>query len=689
LIATATFIQLSYGSAAVAFAVLTVVLVVSREHVLQGQRVLLAVGGTAGWGAVIAAGIVFQPSPLGGVAYIADAGRAVLWILCLLAAFPGEGRLRAAKRAVSAGVLSLAVAAFIVPFITGGTRAADLTMLGLTTIGCLTVEQIFRNSTPEHKRVLKPFLWTIGGMFMYDLFVFADATLFASLDPLLWAPRGFISAIAVPFFVLSAKRHPDWAETLFVSRAFVFYSATLTGVGVYLIGIGVGGFLIREVGGQWGPSIQIVYLVAALLLLAYVLSSTRLKAQFRVFISKHFYRNRYDYRDEWLRLIRTLSDSKQGLPLDQRSLKALADIVGSQGGQLWLDREGRGVYEPFSAWQEDFPRNELRSDSALVRFLRDHQWVIDSAEYEEDPEHYQHAFGQGADSLPLDSLMFPLMQHDAMLGIVRLRRPSERRSLNFEDHDLLKTAGRQVAAFLAHDLTRERLSETQQFEAFNKLSAFVMHDLKNVLSQQALLVNNAKKFHDRPEFIDDVIRTVDSGVQRMRRLLRQLEQGAPATGHQRVELNKLILRVVSASSDGTKTQCAFVGQAPIWVTANAEQLASVLLHLIQNAQEATTRGGKVNIKLEATAGRARIDIQDDGPGMSEEFVRRTLFKPFQSTKGSSGMGIGAYQAREIVRGLGGEVTVTSEVGAGTTVSVTLPTEHASAQTKESVQDSPT
>ena len=288
-----------------------------------------------------------------------------------------------------------------------------------------------------------------------------------------------------------------------------------------------------------------------------------------------------------------------------------------------------------------------------MRFLRQTQWIIDTREYARDPEPYQHALVDM--EIPANSLFIPLIHDNAMLGIVRLECSADLRELNYEDHDLLKTAGRQVAAFFAHDLAKEQLTETRQFEAYNKLSAFVMHDLKNLLAQQALLVDNARKFRDRPEFLADVVGTVDNGVQRMRRLLRQLEQGVPVARDQRIELNKLVLRAVSACSDTAKIPCSVKESATsLWVRAHPDQLLSVISHLIQNAQEATPPGGTVTISLaEAPAGKAHVEVRDEGVGMSEEFIRRRLFRPFDTTKGEMGMGIGAYQAREVVRGLGG------------------------------------
>jgi putative PEP-CTERM system histidine kinase len=587
----------------------------------------------------------------------------------LLAALPSAGW-QGAKRLLTFGAVLLAVLAVVLPPLFGGERGA-LVLLGATVLCCLTVEQIFRNSDADQQRVLKPFLWTIAAMLGYDLFVFADAVLVASVDPILWAARGFVAVLAVPVLLISAKRHPDWARTLFVSRQVVFYSTTLVGVGLYLLAIAVAGAVIREEGGRWGTLVQVPFLIAAFAVLALTLSSARIRAAGRRFITKHFYRHQYEYREEWLGLIRTLSVSDRELSLDQRSIKALADIVDSPGGQLWLDK-GTGTYEPFASWQEPFPTTEYAATSALPRFLREQGWIIDSEEHARDPDLYGHSFRDKPTELPPESVIVPLFLQQALLGIVRLVRPERMRPLNYEDHDLLKTAGRQVAAFLAHDFAMEQLAQTRQFEAYNKLSAFIMHDLKNLLSQQALLVENAKKHQHRPEFVADVIKTVDYGVQRMRRLLRQLERDAPGAQENRVELNALVCDAVAACARIGKVAPSVKDHRPMWVHAQGDRLSSVIGHMIANAQEATKPGDSIEVIVHERGGQALIEVRDSGEGMSEEFIRRRLFKPFDTTKGSSGMGIGVYQARELIRSLGGEIRVTSSVGVGTTVAITLP-----------------
>lgn len=666
-------IALSYSVAAVVYGLLTVVLILRRESRRRGKAVLAAVAGTAVWGGLLAA-LFATSTERPRLTAVPDALHTLLWVLCLLTALPGKTFSTGTRGILSLTAIGLAGAAVVLGFVLP--ERAPLPLLVLSVVGCVVAEQILRNAAPGEKRVLEPFMRTITALLVFDVFVFAEAVLFGGLNAALYAPRGLLAAVAVPFFVLAAKRHPDWEETLYVSREFVFYTATLTGVGLYLIAMAAGVLLLPQQDSEWGGVVLALYFVAAVGVLAFILSSARLKSRVRAFINEHFYRNRFDYRSEWLRLIHTLSAARE-LPLEQRSIKALASIVGSEGGQLWIDREGHGSWEPFAAWQEPFPTDEIAAGSALAQFLVQHKWVIDTRQYELDPEHYQHAFR--TERLPSNSIFVPLMRDDDLFGIVRLTCPPGLRELNYEDHDLLKTAGRQVAAFLAHDLARELLTESRQFEAFNKLSAFLMHDLKNLLAQQVLLVNNAKKYRDRPEFVDDVIKTIDAGAQRMRALLTQLERGAVTSQPQRVELNRVIFRAVSARSND-RVPCSFAGGPTCWVRAKADELYNVLTHLIQNAQEATPGERPVVVKLAALEdGRALIEIRDHGVGMSAEFIRRNLFKPFQSTKGSSGMGIGAYQARELVRALGGDMVVKSDVGRGTTVGIYLPLETSAAR----------
>jgi putative PEP-CTERM system histidine kinase len=244
--------------------------------------------------------------------------------------------------------------------------------------------------------------------------------------------------------------------------------------------------------------------------------------------------------------------------------------------------------------------------------------------------------------------------------------------LDYEDIDLLKTVGSQVAAVLRQYQADELLSEGRQFEAYNRLTAFLMHDLKNLIAQQSLVVRNAARYKHNPEFVDDAIETIDNSVQRMERLLEQLRQGRLSATPERVNLARVAADAVSRHSGGRPVP-ELGNIDDNYVRADPEALASIVSHVIRNAQQACDPdAGCVTVSVDCNGDRAGIQIEDNGSGMDEAFVRDRLFRPFDTTKGSQGMGIGAYQVREFVEQAGGQVHVESEPGRGTVFRLCFP-----------------
>lgn len=556
------------------------------------------------------------------------------------------------------------------PVVAGG-QTLLLSLLALPLVGLLGLEQLFRNSGFEQRAVVKPLCLGIGVAFVVDVFVYSQALLFLDVSLPLWLLRGVANVAVAPLLLMAAKRQADWGRDIFVSRHVVFYTTTLTAAGLYLLAMSVGGFLIAASGGTWGLSLQITFFVAAGAVLLYALFSVSVRRRLKVFIAKHFYRNRYDYREEWLRLVQTLAGRDDEASLPERSVKALGAIVGSARGELWMAARDGKSYEPYGTWRMASGL-ALSTDSALVRFLETTRWIVDTKEYLDNPEKYSNAFAADPGCVASPSIFVPLTHDGRLAGIVRLERPAGLGALGYEDHDLLKTAGQQVAIFLEQERAQEALSETRQFEAFSRLTAFLMHDLKNLIAQQELVVGNAQRFKHRPEFIEDAVRTIESGVQRMKKVLERLQSGGPHDHTSLVRVDKLLEDVCEA--------CAGRPPAPVLgpvvegarVTMDRDRLAMAVTHAVRNAQDATSPGGRIELRLFLEGGSACIEVEDTGSGMDPQFIRDHLFKPFHSTKGAKGMGIGAYQIRETLRAAGGDVVVRSEVGKGTTVRMTLP-----------------
>jgi putative PEP-CTERM system histidine kinase len=543
--------------------------------------------------------------------------------------------------------------------------------LAIALTGLLLIEQLYRNAAPETRWGLKALVLGLGGIFAYDLFLYSQAVLFNAIDTYTWAARGVVNVLFVPAIAIAARRNPDWELRIFVSRQVVFYTTTLVAVGGYLMLMSLGGFLLMQFGGSWGALARIVFFTGAILVLIILLFSSALRSQLRVFLSKHFFHNRYDYREEWMRLIGTLAEFEQSSTREV-VVKAVAQLVDSPAGVLWVYSHSESRFLLDARYEYEQDAFDISDDDPLITFMRQDNWIVDLAELARDPDLYNGLeLPKWINRLSGAWLFVPLMFGQELLGLIMLTKAPGLPKLNYEDRDLLKTAGNHVAVHLAQARSDRLLTEAQQFETYNKLTAFLMHDLNNLLAQQSLIVKNAEKHKRNPDFVDDAIDTISNSVERMNRVMEQLKRGEVERSRRCTAISKVVADAI--------TRCAAHQPAPtsavienVEVSANAEEFTMVLSHLIRNAQDATLASGSVTVIVEKLAGNAVIRVVDEGAGMSADFVRDRLFRPFDSTKGVEGMGIGAYQAREFARKLGGDLKVESQPKKGTTVTMIVP-----------------
>jgi putative PEP-CTERM system histidine kinase len=254
---------------------------------------------------------------------------------------------------------------------------------------------------------------------------------------------------------------------------------------------------------------------------------------------------------------------------------------------------------------------------------------------------------------------------------VVLAKPRTPVDLDWEVRDLLKTAARQAAVFLAQMHATEALLEARKFDAFNRMSAFVVHDLKNIITQLSLMMKNAERHRDNPEFQADMLETVASSLEKMRQMMLQLREGERPTGRTSgVDLSDIAQRIQTAAEQRGRVVALEVVDR-VATRGHEQRLERVIGHVVQNALDATPADGRVWVKLQQSAGRALVEVGDTGAGMSPEFIQSRLFRPFNSTK-ASGMGIGSYESFQYVKELGGSIDVKSELGRGTVVTLLLP-----------------
>jgi putative PEP-CTERM system histidine kinase len=546
--------------------------------------------------------------------------------------------------------------------------------LGLAVLGLVLVERLLRSSAPHARWAVKPLCLGLTGIFGFDLFYYSDATLFGRQDLNIWVARGIAHALVLPFIGIAAARNPVWTIEMHLSRDAVLRSSALLVSGLFLLAVAAAGYFLRYVGGELGSALQIEFLFAALLLFALAVFSGSFRSKLKVFVSKHFFSYRYDYREEWLRFTRTLSADSSPQSIQQRSIHALADLVESPAGALWL-AHGDQSFRPSARWNMSAVNAVEPADGSLGRFLERTGWVIDLAEHASAPERYRElSIPEWLVSLPGAWLVVPLPAPAGLVGFVVLVTARASIKVDWEVLDLLKTAGRQAASYLAQIQLTEALLEARKFDAFNRMSAFVVHDLKNLVAQLSLLLRNAERHRNNPEFQRDMLMTVGNVVERMNKLMLQLRTGArPVEQPRSVDLQSVIRNVCAAKSEQNASIDMDLAVG-IYGVGHVDRLEHVIGHLVQNALDATTGRGRVSVRLGRDDDTAVIEVTDSGVGMTPEFVRDRLFKPFQTTK-ATGMGVGMYESAQYVTGLGGRILVDSTPDVGTRVRVVLPLGH--------------
>ena len=528
-----------------------------------------------------------------------------------------------------------------------------------------------------------PVLAVAGGFAMlwaYELNVQLIGALTGAKASTLIALLPAVALLTVPIHIVAAM--DIGRERMRLSRTAATRSLILLGAAVYLILIALTGAVARAVGSDYAELAQAISLAVALGAGGLMLASARSRAWLAVIISKHFFEHRYDYRAEWMRFTATLAQGAKGDGSDddrnlyRRVAKALAQLTGSPGALLMLPAASGG-FRVAEQWHWPGGVGEEAGLSLRSAFmLQETQHIVDlDAERRGAPG--KHPAGVDLaipDWLIADTrawVVVPVLHFQRMIAIAVLHRPAVSRALDWEDLDVLRIAGQQAASYLAESQSQQALSEARRFDEFNRRFAFIMHDIKNLASQLSLLARNAERHADKPEFRADMTQTLKISAGRLSDLLVRLSprERGPAAEPGRTLVEPLLNEV---AAEMRPRRARFVGcQAGLSAWAEAGAIRQIVQHLVANAIDASAPDTPVQVVAVAEQGRARIDVIDQGCGMTREFIRDELFKPFVSTK-ESGFGLGAFEALQLAQGMGGAIEVTSEPGKGSNFTLWLP-----------------
>ena len=535
------------------------------------------------------------------------------------------------------------------------------------------LHNLYVNAEPGSRGGIRLLCIGLAGLFGYDLNLYTLEFLLGSPSADLFNIRGAVDVLTVPLLLLSARQ--AWVARVQVSRQVVFHTLSMSIIGGYLIAMALLAYGLRLVGGDWGRLLQITFLFATALLGLIVALLPRFRAMLRVQIAKNFFAYRYDYRVEWLRFIKTVSEvGATPVLLPERVVEAVCAVVDSPGGALFAPGDSGG-FDVAAQWHwKGFTGGMVRLDGDLATFLGVRQRIVDLDELRAGIGDYDGltipawaAADRGA------WLIVPLLHRDALRGFIVVERTVARRTLNWEDFELLRTLGRQSASYIAEATTQAELDEAGKFDEFNRRFAFIMHDIKNLVSQLSLVARNAERHADNPAFRADMVATLQGSVGKMNDLLARLAQRTPEPSEhgEAVDLGLLLADVVSVKSRQRAALTLAHDGEQYFITGDPVRMEALFGHLIQNAIDASDADTPVAVTLGRDGICAVVTIADRGCGMSAAFIRTQLFKPFKSTK-PGGFGIGAYEAREIARAAGGRLEVASREGDGTVFTIHLP-----------------
>jgi putative PEP-CTERM system histidine kinase len=664
----------SHALAAASFAALMIWRLAEAAR-QPGQRLLAASFALTACWAWLAAVVPGEP-----VLAFAESARNLVWI-SLLYSLSGAGEerqqgLRLVYGAV-AGVIGLQLIGETLQLFSPSDAISQtgLVIRITTAAGALVlVHNIYGQAAPVSRSHIRLAMLGLALIWTYDLNLYTVMYLGSASASGLVEWRGLAVALAAPLFALATRNQGNWRIRL--SRAATFQSLSLLAICAYFALMAILATALRGTGVDWSSALMIAALAVMTVAAMVLIPSPRARGWVKVKLAKHLFEHRYDYRTEWLRFTETLGRAgPDAPPLSERIVKAFADIVEAPGGLLLANDSGGGVAVASAAyWPGNSPGPDAFEDSAEF-------WdELESSGRLLEFEGLRRGWASARDkalSVPKwllgESAVWvgiPLIHHQRLVGLVVLAAPDYRRQLDWEDFDLLRTAGNQAASSLAEALGQEALSQAQRFEEFNRRFAFILHDIKNLVSQLSLVARNAERHADNPEFRADMVATLQSSVGKMNELLARL---APHSQSRVQRIEPQTLRPILTAAIAAKRrdrEVTLLGDASVEVLVDSGALEQAVVHLLQNALDASS-GEPVTVKVTSEGANVAIAIVDKGVGMDGDFIRNRLFEPFASTK-PGGFGIGAFEARSLITAMGGRLSVDSRLGRGTTFTILLP-----------------
>ncbi|MDA8090461.1 MAG: PEP-CTERM system histidine kinase PrsK [Nitrospiraceae bacterium] len=530
-----------------------------------------------------------------------------------------------------------------------------------------SLEATFKAAPPEARREIKSEAIGFGAILFMLIFYYSQGLLYHVINMNLEPARSGVFIISSLLILYSRLFHGKSAR-IKVSRYILYRSVSALVVGGYLVGLGLIGEGIRYFGITFGEGAEVFAVFAAGILVAFLFLSKRFRMEVKVFVIKNFLASKHDYRTVWLDFTGWLAKCRTIGQVENATLSIFIDTFFLKGAALYYNSPDRDAHV-FSAGRGITTAKELRISSGLLSYLLDKKRVLDPADGEYLPTGEEGAFFKGVGRC----LLVPLAANGDLEGFILLGREGSREKLIYEDFDLMKNLAKQASLALRMFRLSEELAQARSMAAVTKMTSFVVHDLKNMASSLSLLVENSGEHISDPDFQGDMVLTTQKTLSKMLELIRRLRSvpGELVLNAQPTDLYELVRETV-AEIPKAKGRAFLSGDGTGAVSmADREEMKKVVINLLFNSMEATGAEGNICVETGRDGNDVFIRTRDEGCGMSEEFIRTGLFRPFTTTK-EKGLGIGLFQCKQIIEAHGGRIEVESEPGKGSVFTVYLP-----------------
>ena len=532
----------------------------------------------------------------------------------------------------------------------------------------MNVEATYSAASVSEKWRIKFEVIGFGSILAVLIFYFSQGLLYRSINMNLVPIRSGVFIIAAVLIGYARIFRGDGVR-IAVSQYILYRSLTLLTVGLYLLILGLIGEGLRYFGVSFSRDLTIFTAFATGIGMVIVLLSSRARRRAVVFLRKHFFAQKHEYRDEWLKFTELLSSCKTVGDVYKAILSMYRETFGLKGGSLYLIDKETKTYRPVLSHNMPGGEQALKISVPMHAYLVDRERVLNTLDGEYRPEQEDAAFIRDSGA----KLIVPMISDNELTGFLSLGDQLAPEKLIYEDYDLMKTLARQATYAILNFRLSEELGETREIAAVGKISAFVIHDLKNLATSLSLVLENAKSHIGNTEFQQDMLETIGSTVDKMKGLMQRLKT---VPEKKRLESKVTDLGVIAKSAlqeiNGVSGKTSIVCRGSSAISSvDREEMKNVIVNMILNALDATKGKGAIEVETGMENGVCYIRMKDDGCGMEREFIDNHLFKPFRTTK-KKGLGIGLYQCRQIVTAHGGRIEVDSSPGKGAVFTVYLP-----------------